>query len=82
MQDRNDSSDDEIVQQDARFDYYTMPEPNNDTELVGKTYTVLIICVKIHMIPQLTGLDHIIEIYDFMPSLQTADVAMPFASFK
>lgn len=32
--------------------------------------------------PFLTGLDHIIEIYDFMPSLQTADIAMPFASFK
>lgn len=32
--------------------------------------------------PFLTGLDHVIEIYDFMPSLQTADIAMPFASFK
>ena len=32
--------------------------------------------------PVLTGLDHIIEIHYFMPSLQAADVAMPFALFK
>lgn len=33
-------------------------------------------------LPFFTGLDHVIEVYDFMPSLQTADIAMPFASFK
>jgi len=35
-QDRHDSSDEEVIQQDARFDYYTMPTNTNDTELAGK----------------------------------------------
>lgn len=37
VQDHHDSSsDEEIVQQDAQFDYYTMPTTNSDAELAGR----------------------------------------------
>lgn len=39
VQDLHSSSDEEIVQQDSRFDYYTMPStipnPTDDIELAG-----------------------------------------------
>lgn len=47
LQDPHGNSDEEIVQQDAQFDYYTMPVDTNSSELTGKVLIAMIVITRV-----------------------------------